>query len=355
MKVSVVRPQELGREELASWRRMQGSAPALANPFLSPGFTLASGRVRPTTRVAVLEEGQAVTGFFPFDQGRLRVGRPVGPRLSDYQAIIHSPGWEWDAKDLLKGCQLDVWEFDHLVADQIATAGKHASPRTSPIIEMPQGYEAYLAERQRTSKKIFRSTFSKLRKLEREVGETHFEFDDQDRQALDLLMRWKSAQYRRTGLWDRFAVRWIVALVRDLFESRSEGCLGTLSTLRCDGRVVALHLGLRSESSLSCWFPAYDVGLAKYSPGLGLHLKMAEAAAAAGIQYLDLGKGDEDYKQSLKTGDVIVAEGWIDRPTAPALARRFGQAPRRFVLSHPPLRRAMRSALKQLAAVRHSA
>ena len=336
------------------WRRMQGSDPALVSPFLSPGFALATGRVRPTTRVAVLEEGQTVTGFLPFDQGRFRVGRPVGPGVSDCQAIIHSPGWEWDAKDLLRGCQLDVWEFDHLVADQMAAAGKHISPRNSPIIEMPAGYEAYLAERQRTSKKIFRSTFSKLRKLERDLGATRFEFDDQDPQALDVLMRWKSAQYRRTGHRDRFGVRWIADLVWDLFQTRSEGCAGTLSVLRCDERVVAVHFGLRSDSYLSCWFPAYDLTLAKYSPGLGLHLRMAEAAAAAGIQYLDLGKGDEEYKRSLKTGELIVAEGWVDLLSARALASRFQQAPRRFVVSHPPLARAVRGALKQLATMRRS-
>jgi CelD/BcsL family acetyltransferase involved in cellulose biosynthesis len=184
MKVSVVRPEELGSEELAAWRGMQASTPALANPFLSPGFTLAAGRARPTTRVAVLEEGQDVVGFFPFDRGRFRVGRPIAPGVSDCQAIIHSPGFEWNARHLLRWCQLDVWEFSHLIADQMASAGKHASSHNSPIIEMPEGYEAYLAERQRTSKKIFRSTFSKLRKLERNVGATRFEFDDQDPRAI---------------------------------------------------------------------------------------------------------------------------------------------------------------------------
>jgi len=219
---------------------------------------------------------------------------------------------------------------------------------------MPAGYEAYLAERQRTSKKIFRSTFSKLRKLERDLGATRFEFDDQDSQALDVLMRWKSAQYRRTGHRDRFGVRWIADLVWDLFQTLSEGCAGTLSVLRCDERVVAVHFGLRSESYLSCWFPAYDVELAKYSPGLGLHLRMAEAAAAAGIHYLDLGKGDEEYKRSLKTGELIVAEGWVDLLSARALASRFQQAPRRFVVGHPPVARAVRSVLKQVATVRGS-
>jgi len=306
----------------------------------------------------VLEEGQDVVGFFPFDQGRFRVGRPIAPGVSDCQAVIHSPGLEWNAQDLLEGCRLDVWEFDHLIAEQMASAGQSISARDSPIIEISQGYETYLAERQRTSKKIFTSTFAKLRKLERDLGATRFQFDAQDPQALDVLMRWKSAQYRRTGHHDKFTVEWIVRLVWDLFETRSDGCSGTLSVLRSETGVVAAHFGLRSESSLSCWFPAYDVSLAKYSPGLSLHLKMAELAATAGIHYLDLGKGDEDYKQSLKNADLIVAEGWIDRPSATAMARRVQRAPRRvilnFILSHPPLRRAARRVLKQVGSMRSS-
>jgi CelD/BcsL family acetyltransferase involved in cellulose biosynthesis len=349
MKVSVVHPQERG---------MQGSNPGLDNPFLSPGFALAAGRVRPTARVAVLEEGQDLVGFFPFDQGRFRVGRPIAPGVSDCQAVIHSPRFECSAQDLLKGCGLDVWEFDHLIAEQMASAGQSISARDSPIIEISQGYETYLAERQRTSKKIFRTTFAKLRKLERDLGATRFQFDAQDPQALDVLMRWKSAQYRRTGHHDQFRVDWIVRLVWDLFETRSGGCSGTLSVLRSDTGIVAAHFGLRSESCLSCWFPAYDVSLAKYSPGLSLHLKMVERAATAGIHYLELGKGDEEYKQSLKNADLIVAEGWIDRPCATAVARRVQRAPRRvllnFILSHPPLRRAARGALKQVGSMRRS-
>ncbi|HEV2973952.1 MAG TPA: GNAT family N-acetyltransferase [Solirubrobacteraceae bacterium] len=358
MKVSVVHPLELGGDELAAWRGMQESNPGLANPFLSPGFALAAGRVRPTARVAVLEERQDVVGFFPFDLGRFRVGRPIAPRVSDCQAIIHCTGFEWNARELLKGCGLDVWEFDHLIADQMASAGHSVSARDSPIIEISLGYETYLAERQRISKKTFTSTFSKLRKLERKLGPMRFQFDAEDPQALDVLMRWKSAQYRRTGHRDLFTVDWVVRLIWDLFETRSDGCTGTLSVLRSDSGVVAAHFGLRSESSLSCWFPAYDVTLAKYSPGLSLFLKMAELAEPAGIHYLDLGKGDEDYKQSLKNADLTVAEGWTDRPSATAVARRIQRAPRRvlvnFIFRHPPLRRAARRVLKQVGRMRSS-
>src|SRR3954452_12698161 len=112
MKASVVRPQELGAPELAAWRTMQRSSPELVNPFLSPGFTLAVGRLRPAARVAVLQEGQDVVGFFPFEQGPLRTGRAIGAGVSDSQGVVHAPGLDWSLRELLECCQLDVWEFD---------------------------------------------------------------------------------------------------------------------------------------------------------------------------------------------------------------------------------------------------
>jgi CelD/BcsL family acetyltransferase involved in cellulose biosynthesis len=358
MKVSVVLPHELGASELSAWRAMQRSTPGLAGAFLSPGFALAAGRVRRRARVAVLEEGQEVMGFFPFEQGPFRVGRPIAAGACDAQGVIHAPGLEWDAGELLRGCGLDVWEFDHLVADQLASAGRNVVRRSSPIIDLSRGYEAYVEERRRSSKKTFKSTLYKQRKLERDLGGSRFELEVRDPEALTVLMRWKSGQYRRTGRRDRFAIDWIERLVRDLFETRSDGCVGTLSVLYAAERPVAAHFGLRSDSSLSCWFPAYDPALARYSPGLSLHLRMAEAAAAAGVRCLDLGKGDEDYKQSLKTGELSVGEGWIDRPSAVAMVRRVQRTPRRLAFNlvsrRPGLRRAARGALKRVASLRSS-
>lgn len=354
----MVRPGELGPGDLVAWRAMQRSNPELAHPFLSPGFAQAAGRARDDARVAVLEEGSQVVGYFPFELGRLRSGRPIAAGVSDRQAVIHAPGLEWDGRELLRRCRLDVWDFDHLVAGQIASAGSNVTRRSSPIIDVSDGYEAYLAGRLRTSRKTLSSTLAKQRKLQRDLGTTRFDLDVRDPAPFALLMGWKSAQYRRTGRRDRVGIGWVRRLLSDLFETRSDGCAGTLSVLYAADRVVAAHFGLRSDAMIACWFPAYDVSLARYSPGLALHLSMAEAAAGAGVRYLDLGKGDEEYKQSLKSGDLDVGEGWIDRPSAAALVRRAQRTPGRVVscaISRSPrLRRAARKALRRLGGLRSS-
>lgn len=265
-------------------------------------------------------------------------------------------GLEWDPQILLRGCGLEVWEFDHLLADQSPFAPYHVARERSPIMDLANGYDAYLEDRRRTSKKTIKTTLQKQRKIEREVGEIWFDFDARDQDTLHALMGWKSAQYRRTGRSDRFAKPWITKLVVDLFATQTAECAGTLSALYVNERLVAGHFGLRSREVLSCWFPTYDVTFSKYSPGLLLHLEMAAAAAAQGIRYLDLGKGYAEYKETLKSGDLEVAEGWVEQPSSIALARRVQRAPRRhvtnFVLRHPHLRHTARQALEQLARVR---
>src|SRR5207248_1906308 len=97
---------------------MQRSTPAPGNPFLAPEFVVAAGRARPATRVAVLSDSSATLGFFAFERRGLGAGVPVAAELTDCQGLIHHPGVEWDARELLRKCRISVWRFDHLVDGQ---------------------------------------------------------------------------------------------------------------------------------------------------------------------------------------------------------------------------------------------
>ncbi|TMC32418.1 MAG: GNAT family N-acetyltransferase, partial [Chloroflexi bacterium] len=156
----------------------------------------------------------------------------------------------------------------------------------------------------------------------REVGEVRFDFDVRDPDLLRLLMGWKSAQYRRTGRFDRFANRSVVRIVEELMEGSSAGCAGVLSVLYAAERPIAVRFGLRSHRTLFGWFPAFDVAFAKYRPGSLLLWKVAEAAERNDVRRIDLGKGHEEYKRDFKNAEVALAEGWVERRTATALLRR---------------------------------
>jgi CelD/BcsL family acetyltransferase involved in cellulose biosynthesis len=187
-----------------------------------------------------------------------------------------------------------------------------------------------------------KTTLKKERRLGRDVGEVRFEFDERDPRMLRRLMQWKSAQYRRTGRMDRFARPWIVDLVNHLFDVREEHFTGVLSVLYAGDRPVAAHFGPRSRTVLAAWFTAYDPELHRYSPGLMMHLRTAEAAARNGVTLMDLGRGDKEYKDWLKTRELRVAEGFASRPHPVAAAHRLWRRPvrglRNTVNAHPELR-----------------
>jgi CelD/BcsL family acetyltransferase involved in cellulose biosynthesis len=359
MNVAIVRPSELGPREQERWRQIQRGNPALANPFLSVDFTMAVGRVRPRARVAILEDGQEIVGFFPYEVATHRVGRALGTGVSDCQGIVHVPELEWNLQALLKACQLDVWEFDHLLAGQVPCSYTRAVSHPSPIIDLSGGYDAYLKDRHKALRTTVQKTFRLQRKMARETGEVRLDFDARDLGALRKMMQWKSAQYQRTGQWDRFTRPWVIDLVSDLFEVRTQDCAGVLSVLYAGDRPAAAQLCLRSPSVLSSWFPSYNVEFSKYSPGLLAFFLIAEAAAGHGLQTLDLGKGGEQYKELLANAELEVAEGWVERRSMVALARRLQRAPGHqaldFVRSHPRLRQGARRARHHWERVRKAA
>ncbi|MBO0713445.1 MAG: hypothetical protein J2P59_01725, partial [Acidimicrobiales bacterium] len=114
MKVSVVRPHELGRVEQERWESF-GQDPSLDSPFLSFAFTEAIGRVRDDAYVAVAEEGGELCGFLAFQAGDDHVGGPIGATIGDAQALIGRAGWSFDPRQLVAGAGLSCWRFDHLV------------------------------------------------------------------------------------------------------------------------------------------------------------------------------------------------------------------------------------------------
>ncbi|MGW1883213.1 GNAT family N-acetyltransferase [Streptomyces sp. NPDC001970] len=356
MHIRVVKPGELDEGETESWRELRAKSGAPANPFMEPEFTLAVAGVRPGARVAVIADDGVPAGFFPYERGPFGHGRAIGLGVSDCQGVVLRPGLRLASRELLRACGLSAWEFDNLEAGQTLFVPDGVEEFASPVIDVGEGYAAYVERLRDRSPKFYRTTTAKERKLGRQAGETRFVFDERDPAALRTLMEWKSAQYRRTGRRDRFAREWISTLVRRLHETRTPGCSGVLSVLYAADRPVAAHFGLRSRTVLSCWFPSYDTEFAKYSPGLILHLRMAEAAAGEGIGMLDLGRGAAEYKDALKTGELRVHEGSSTRAGAGAALYWLSREPARrahsYVRNRPRLAGYAQQALSRVGRLR---
>jgi CelD/BcsL family acetyltransferase involved in cellulose biosynthesis len=358
LNIEVLRPEQLEAADLAAWRRMQQATPALQNPFLTPEFTFAVAGAKPGVAVARLDDGDHPVGYFAFERGRVGAGRPIGAGLSDCQGVIHEPGLRWEPSELLRACRLSVIAFDHLVAGQAPFEAHVHRTESSPIIALSGGFESYVDRRQSESRS-FRRLLARWTALRDDHAEVRFDYRRVDREILATLFEWKSAQYARTGRVDRFRRPWIRALVRDLMAVQSTTFSGVLASLWADDRLVAVQAGLATPTVLSLWFPAYNPEFAKYSPGNVLRLELARAAAAQGIEIVDMGKGFSVHKEHLKTGELSVSEARIERLSTRALIHRACSGPprrlERFVLDHPRLRLAARRTLAQAGQVRVAA
>ncbi|HUC58705.1 MAG TPA: GNAT family N-acetyltransferase [Streptosporangiaceae bacterium] len=346
MRVSVVRPAELGVSEVSAWHAMQDKTGELRNPFLSPEFAVAVGQARAEhglddVRVALLSDGSGLAGFFPFQRGRLGAGQPVGAGLSDCQGLVYAPGATWDASELLKSCGISVWHFDHLVSGQEPFSRYQVATAPSPVIDLKDGYAAY-EDKVLSAKTHFRKELSrKSRKLDREVGQVKFVLDSPDPADLRALINWKSGQYQRTGRADTFDEPWVITAVERLLACRENGFRALLSMLYAGARPVASIIGLENAGVIAGWFTSYDPELSRYSPGLVHLLAMVKDVADLGISQIDLGKGDKYYKEALKSRDVTVGEGMVTSGSALAAFHRARLAPPRWAVrqirAHRPL------------------
>jgi CelD/BcsL family acetyltransferase involved in cellulose biosynthesis len=341
MRVNVIHPSELGSSETAAWHLMQKATPVLADPFLTPEYAMAVGRLRPQSRVAVLQDGQNVVGFFPFEVRRLSTGVPISGWLSSCQGVVHAPDVPMDIGLVLRRSGLAAWRFDNLVEDPAGFRPHEAEFSCAPTIDLTAGFDAYWARLREQDLHFCKEIERKTRKLSRDRGEVRLEADCRDPAVLDLLMRWKSEQYQQTNHVDRFARPWVAELLHATLNERNSYLTGMLSVLYSGDQPVAIQLGLRTGGLLSGWFTGYDQEFNKYSPGL-IQLKlMTEALRGAGIDTLHMGKGAKSTARAFKTGDIQLGSGTVTAGSALGHAHRLASDARQRALQFARKNRAL--------------
>ena len=327
MKITVIAAKELTSELVSQWSQIQRADPNLASPYFRPEFSQAVAAVRNDVEVAVMrQEGEAI-GFFPYQRSRWNVAMPVGGQFSDYQAVILRKGVEWEPEELVRGCGLRAWHFDHLIVSLEQCNSYHILLDESPYLDLSGGFESYRTSRVKAGSKLFRQTARKARKMERELGPLRFVPHTTEQAVFEKLIEWKSDQYRETETTNAFSHRWTVELLERIRLRQDESFGGMLSALYAGERLVAAHFGMRSYGVLHGWFPTYDRELSRYSPGLIQFIELAKAAESLGIRLIDLGRGLSRYKRGLMSGTFRVAEGSVDlRPVTRLLRSGFRSA-----------------------------
>lgn len=341
--IRLAKINELSAADWTAWTDIQQSSGAYESPYFRPEFAQAVAAVRSDAEVAVFSQGDETVGFFPFQRGKLNLGKPIGGKLSDYHGPLVRSGVEFDAWELMRACRLAAWDFDHLVTAAPALDSFIKVRGQSPQIDIADGFEAYEQRRREAGSELLQSHSRKTRKLVREVGALSLTFDASgDTEAYELLKSWKSAQYVRTGLTNVFAFPWVLALLERLREHRGEDFAAPLSVLRAGNTIAAVFLALRSRGVLHGWFSAYNQELSAYSPGITLLIQLAREGAAHGVCKIDLGRGDEAYKWSLASGGIEVGEGSISCPSLATWLRNGWRGARDWM---------ERSSLKKTAAL----
>lgn len=341
MKVEVIRPDRLSPSQIEAWQKLRSSHADFANPYFSPDFTRAVAMVRQDVEVAILLEGEAPIGFFPF-QREGHHGRPLAAKATDYHGVIVDPQTQWSLAEMLTGAGLSSFEFDHLLASQ--SQWQSGVLQTAPSFQCHVGDDgnAFLESRRAIHKGRFSTILGLRRRMIRELGPLHFQIADPDPDALRTMIRWKREQYQAQGLFDVFSVDWIRKLLWETFENPRKNLAGVHATLRAGDTLVATCFALHSGSVRHEWFCAYDAAHHKLSPGLQLLVSLLEDASRHGIRLIDMGRGSSHYKEIFSNQQIDVAEGFVDLSPMRAALRRSWSAFYQWA-HHTPLRKTFRA------------
>lgn len=344
---------ELTAGELDTWRSLRAADPRLDSAYFDPAFAAAVQASGVDVTVAVDGRGAGLTRLMAFqrDGGTLR---PAGWPGTDFQGPVMAEGGRLDPRELLVDGVHTV-EFDHWLLPSRGLEPWVESRAASPYVDVAGGLDGYLAQASKTGRDNLAQARRRTAKAERELGPVRFSAQSSDPAALAWLVERKREQYAATGARDHFAEPRHRDLLTLLLDTRGPGCAGMLSTLRMGDHLVAAHFGIRSQHVLHWWFPVYDPAFAAYAPGWIMLRELALTAPQVGLERIDLGRGDDEYKRRARTGEVEVAAGAVTDSSLTRLRRRAGNATLVAAKSTPfaPfLRRVVRARRRRAAASR---
>ena len=347
----LVRPwNDRGPDVTAAWLELRRRNPALANPLFHPKFSEIVARHCDNVELAQISKtGVGTDAFFVFQRMKNDVGVAAGDFLSDLHGMICAPEFCCDLRELARQCRLTALEFREVPISDRSFARAAEGTRPGLRVDLSSGFDAY-----RRSTPSVKSEQIKFRRIKREVGRLRFTMHDDREDVLDTLLRWKEEQYERTGangFYQLFSVPWATRILRDIYRTQETDFAGVLSSLYAGDRLVAAHLGMRSGHVLHHWFPAYEISMKTYSPGLILLLKMLEHAPAAGMTILDFGQGTPQYKARFANAGQTTVYGTVERSSWRYLRRAVKRRARDAIVAaglEKPARRLYASALSAI-------
>jgi CelD/BcsL family acetyltransferase involved in cellulose biosynthesis len=317
MECVVVPATDLSREHRALWSDFLCLNMGLDGPAFQPEFVCGLAQYIPDCKIAILHQGSNVVGYLPFSAiGRQRVARAIP--MCDYQAIIGVPDILWDMREVLRSAGLRSWIFQNLPQDQIPRQATYLSTSFSPRIHLKDGFEAYRAELAAAGKSA-RHILDNIKRLERSHGPISLNHNVADEVVLSRLLRLKAERFAPNGRFPDWVDKTLT-----YFHRRTTGPVaGLLSVMKASDKYVAYLFSLKADDLLYYWFPTFEPQFQKYSPGLIMLWSLIRDLNALNCSKIDLGPGNEPYKEYFANRWVKIASGRLDANESVAGARRF--------------------------------
>jgi CelD/BcsL family acetyltransferase involved in cellulose biosynthesis len=355
VEIDVLRPRELSPALQARWLELQRLGDATCSPFLSPCWarSVELARGGQGVRVAVLSDGGEVRGFMPASPDKV-TAVAAGGAMSDYEGMVAAPGFVFDPQAVVRALGVSRYDFSHVLKSDAAFAPYARGECFSWLVDVPDGYEAYAAQRRAAGVSALKEVDRKRRKVEREVAEPVFTAWSASQADFDRLFELKREQYRLTGQTDIFAADWTRRLVADLFALNVPGYGGALFTLHFGDRLAAAQFHLMGERVIHAWMIAHEPEFERYSPGLLLFQDILRWMDDKPFTRLDLGYGDYRFKRELSNAQAQLMHGFVGLPSAASLMREAAYGLRHAAESLPlgPLSELPGKAMRRLDLLR---
>ncbi|WP_372796642.1 GNAT family N-acetyltransferase [Pontiella sp.] len=238
-------------------------------------------------------------------------------------------------------CRRSIGYAERVVLGTVSKEEWFAEPREevtpAPYIDWAQfpDYEAYLAYIKTQHKRLLGDYARRRRRLCENHGVLTFCAHDDGDDVLPLAREWKVRQLIRTGADNYYDDERNSEFLSGLQQRGLLSC----STLRADGRLLAVWVGFVHGEKWSGWVFTYDPDeeLKKYSLGHQLLQSMIRHSFEAGHREFDFSIGGEDYKWIYSTHARLL--GAVGRQKLSIrLEKRFRSVVRKTVNSSPALR-----------------
>jgi CelD/BcsL family acetyltransferase involved in cellulose biosynthesis len=286
-------------------------------------WTAASGDA--SARRDVTVDGHVVVRLVGGRTEGLRVLRPAGGVLADYEELDLPPAGEAATLDALRALLAEGWDavvLGHVPEGSPTLDWARAQPGVSVApfgvsvaTRLAGDWEAELAG---LRKKLVADTRRCRRRLEEQHGEVRYErVRDPETAAATLAFIAERQRARRAELGDfsPFEREQVRGFFGELVERALDDPRLHLSRLTVGDQVAAAHLGWAQPDRFLYYMPTFAPDLARFAPGRLLLFELLRESVEADVELFDLGAGDEGYKHELPLERTELYSVVIGAPT----------------------------------------